>query len=429
MNFKAKELEHKDTTVSVEVTVDASEVDRAVAKTYKEISEKYNFQGFRKGHTPRPVIDNAYGKEAVLAGATNEVLQRVEPLVLSELDIVSVGEQDYSDVEPVKEHADYTFTFKIPVAPEAELSSYDPVAIDMPPEEVTESEIDNQIELLLMYQTRPVPVKEGSVSKKENYVEITFTDKADAPEQKRVFKLDNTNNPKGINKELLGKKVGDTVSVSLGEDDEAKVKASVAAIYNMDTPKLDDELAKNAFGFDSVKALKEGVAQEIQQKKAQDLPTLKHNRCVEALCERLKEKKVDETFENFTLRNLSQDFMNNLARQGQTVDSFLSMQGITANQLMDDLKAQAHEFSLQALALDAFANHKKVEVSENDIRDEFLKAGCPEDKLEEEIKHATEDGRMPEIKQSIKRHFAAQILVEQANVTIVDVTKEKESKK
>ena len=32
-----------------------------IAKTYKDIAKKYNFQGFRRGHAPRPVIDGIIG--------------------------------------------------------------------------------------------------------------------------------------------------------------------------------------------------------------------------------------------------------------------------------------------------------------------------------------------------------------------------------
>ena len=80
-----------DDKVAATVTVPAADVDKAIAKTYKDIAKKYNFQGFRRGHAPRPVIDGIIGRESVLAQATNDLLNAVEPMMLEELDVTPGG--------------------------------------------------------------------------------------------------------------------------------------------------------------------------------------------------------------------------------------------------------------------------------------------------------------------------------------------------
>ena len=153
MNITVKAGEPKDNKLIAEVAVVAKDVDAAIKKAYKDIANKYNFQGFRKGRTPRPVIDSAIGREAVLAQATNEILNEVEPLVVEELDVVPMGEPSFGE-EPklAEEGTDYVFEVTIPVRPEVELDSYDAPTIQMPPEEVTEAEVDQQVELLQSYQ-------------------------------------------------------------------------------------------------------------------------------------------------------------------------------------------------------------------------------------------------------------------------------------
>ena len=131
-----------DEKMGATLTIPAAEVDAAVKSAYKEIAKKYNFQGFRRGHAPRPVIDGIVGRESVLAQATNDLLNAAEPLMLEELDVTPVGRVSFgaedADPELVVEGTDYVVTAVIGVRPSCELESYDAPKINMPPEEATE---------------------------------------------------------------------------------------------------------------------------------------------------------------------------------------------------------------------------------------------------------------------------------------------------
>lgn len=52
------------------------------------------------------------------------------------------------NLDLAKDHEDFTYTVEFSLRPAAELSSFDAVEIEMPPAEVTESEINNQVEML-----------------------------------------------------------------------------------------------------------------------------------------------------------------------------------------------------------------------------------------------------------------------------------------
>ena len=146
--------EPKDNKVAAKLTIPAADVDAAVKKTYKDFAHKYNFQGFRRGHAPRPVIDGILGKESVLAQATNDLLNAAEPLMLEELNIVPVGRPDFAqDADLAQEGQDYTIDVTIGVRPEAELDSYDAPQINMPPEEVTDTEVEAQVKRYMTYHT------------------------------------------------------------------------------------------------------------------------------------------------------------------------------------------------------------------------------------------------------------------------------------
>ena len=74
MNITVTADKPKDQKLAVKVTIPAADVDAAVKQAYKDIANKYSFQGFRKGKAPRPVINSVVGYDAVLAQATNDLL-------------------------------------------------------------------------------------------------------------------------------------------------------------------------------------------------------------------------------------------------------------------------------------------------------------------------------------------------------------------
>ena len=165
-----------DDKMAATVTVPAADVDKAIAKTYKDIAKKYNFQGFRRGHAPRPVIDGIIGRESVLAQATNDLLNVVEPMMLEELDVTPVGRVSFgeegADPQLASQGSDYVITATIGVRPTCELESYDAPEINLPPEEATEAEIDWQINQLLTYQVTYEDVEEDRAAEPGDVVSV-----------------------------------------------------------------------------------------------------------------------------------------------------------------------------------------------------------------------------------------------------------------
>ena len=89
-------------------------------------------------------------------------------------------------------------------------------------------------------------------------------------------------------------------------------------------------------------------------------------------------------------------------------------------QFIGDLHKQANDVARESLALDALARELKIEVTEDDINAEFEKAGVKD--VEASKAEFIADGRMPAVRESIRRSKAVDHLVENAKVTEVDET-------
>ena len=421
MNITASDVQ--DAKLTATVTIPAADVDAAIKKAYKDAANKYRFPGFRAGRAPRPVIDNMLGKEATLAQATNDILAANEPAVLNELDIVPLKEGDYKELDLVKDHEDYTYTVTFSLRQSVELNSYEPVEIELPPAEVTEGEIDAQIEMLMGYHAtfeevdRPV--------QNDDYVTAAVKDIKGATRfagENRMFVVGSENFPTEVNEGLVGMKKDESKEISwtlMGEDaEEITIEVTINNVKERKLPELTDEFVKENFGFDTIAAMRDGVKEELEGDKTSKLPGLKENRAVAALSERLELEKVDEDYEQSVFSELGQTFLQNLSSRGMTLDVWLQASGLTSEAFIADLHRQANDVARESLALDALARHLEIEVSDEDVDKEFVDAGVED--VEASKAQFVADGRMPAVRDSIRRSKAVDWLVENAKVTEVD---------
>ena len=438
MNITVTADKPKDQKLAVKVTIPAADVDAAVKQAYKDIANKYSFQGFRKGKAPRPVINSVVGHDAVLAQATNDLLGTAEPQVFEELDLVPIGRGDYGkDDNLVEEGKDYTYEVTFNVRPDAQLDSYDAPAITMPPEEATDAEIDRQIKTLLSYQTTYEDTKEKRAAKEGDVVSVDVENIEGAAHmagEGRTISLDGTQIPEEFQKELIGMKPGEekeikwTHSHTHGDEvhsHDYDIKVKFVAHKKAVTPELTDDLAKKNFGFDTVAKLRDAVKEEIENDKKNSLPTLKEDRVVEEMGKRLQLDEVPAEYKNEIFNEIAQEFLNNLQRQGATLDMFLAARGIKTDDFIKDLQEQGDERARQSLALDAVARNQDIKATDDDVRAEFEKAGVKD--VEKTIEEWRSAGRLPAIRESIRRSKALDWLRDNAQVTVKDEIAEQDA--
>ncbi len=432
MNTTVTSEKTDDNKVVATIVVAAEDVNKAVAKTYKDIARRYNFQGFRRGKAPRPVVDGLIGKDAVLAQATEEILNEVQPKVLDELDLVAIEQPSFGDdPEIVEEGKDYQVVMTVTVMPELELENYDAPSINMPPKEVTDAEIDLQIDQLLSYQTTYEDEDTDRACEAGDVVSVDIIDKEGASHlagEGRTFAL-NTNG--GLNDDLVngivGMKPGETKeitwTVSHEHDGEKvehtfSVEVKLNAIKKAVTPELTEEFVKNSFGFDKIEELRDAIKEELAQDKELSLPRLKEDRVVEAMGEKLILDEVPEAYLNQVMNELAGEFLQQLQGRGMTLDGYLAASGTKMEQFMEDLRHQANDRARQSLMLDSLVKQLGITAGEEDILAEIEKAGVKDAKdLLEQLRG---EGRLPGIREAIRRSKAVDWLIENANVTEVD---------
>ena len=421
------------------VTIEAAEVDGRIKKTYKDFGKKYKFPGFRPGHVPRQIIDANLGKDSVRSAVTDELINESFPLAIDQADLVLISQPKFDEVEGlVEEGKDFTFSAEFEVKPSYELSDYSPVHVEVPFKTASEAEIDEQIEQLGNYYYDYKDAPANTKIKEGGSAELTISAKNESGEEipqltaeDRLYELGQGLFPAAFDAELVGLKKGDTKSFTLDVEanpcmltailkDKAKTidfDVEVKVVKKKVIPEFTDAWVKETLGMDDMAALRQNMASQIEAQKGDVIPRILENNALFELAKRL-EGDVPPAMAEDAERDLLQTFFTQLQRQGATLDAYLASQGITADKFKEDVKLQAADTVKQNLALDAWARHAGLTVTDEEVVDEFKTSGADDpDALYKEWK---KEGRLHIVREGILRGKALEAVLREADIEEVE---------
>jgi trigger factor len=434
LKTKVEVLESGATKLTV--TIEADDIDKRISKIYKDFGQKYKFPGFRPGHVPPAIVDNMFGKDAVRTQATDELLNEAFPLAVDAEDLNIVGQPTFNDVDGlVQPHTDYVFSAEMEVKPEIELTDYSPLHIEIPFKKATDKEIDDQVKQFASYYADLADSPANTKIKADSTVDLTINatnekgEKVDvlSSDEPRLYELGKGLFPAAFDEQLVGLKKGDTKSFELKLEDNPSVMTNVAkdkaetvtfditvgAVKKHVEPTVDDEWVKKTFGMDTVDALRDEVARGIEQQKGEVIPQIMENNALYALQERV-DAEIPEKMVEDAKNDLLQNFYQQLNRAGQTLDQYLANNSLSPDQFRDDVARQAEDTVKQNLALDAYARHAGLTVTDEDVSDEFKKSGAKDpEKLYEDWR---KEGRLHIVREGILRGKALEAVLADAEI-------------
>ncbi len=271
MNITKEQIDELNAVVKVAISKD--DYQDKVDTILKDYRKQANIPGFRKGQVPIGLIKKQYGK-AVLVDEVNKLLQDNLNKYLTEEKLDVLGnplpkQRDNFDWD--KE--DFDFEFELGLAPSFEVPLKTKKAITHYKITADKKMVSEQIERIQKQYGKLVQKKEVS---KNDEVTGTFKNEAEEIDNKTTLELDKISSKKAITG-LVGKKVGDTISMStkglLKEDyllastlgitaDKAKnlkidVDFVIEEINEREPAELNQELFDKLFGPGAITSEKE----------------------------------------------------------------------------------------------------------------------------------------------------------------------------
>ena len=167
MSLTVEKLEGNMAKLTIEAT--AEEFENALNRAYLKNKNQITLQGFRKGKAPRAMIERVYGEGVFYEDAANLLIPDAYAAALEteegkELDIVSRPE---IDLVQVKKGEPFIFTAEVALRPKATLGAYKDLGIEKKPAEVTEEDINAELDRVREQNSRMITVEDRPVQDKD----------------------------------------------------------------------------------------------------------------------------------------------------------------------------------------------------------------------------------------------------------------------
>lgn len=243
MNITVQEL----TSVDKEIKIEASREDLTpkFEKAYRKYRGQINMPGFRPGKTPLGIIKKRFGKEIELEEINSYIQEVFEKEIVPEHE--PIGETQMMDMS--WENDELKVVFKIGAKPEFELKNLEEITIDKMVHDVTDDEVEKEIERTLERKGNWEEVNGAITEECRVTVDAISLDEEGNPiegEKDEDQKLDlRQDAAKEFREKLTGKKAGDVVKMELPEDEETdRFEMHIKKVEMMKKAELNDELAK-----------------------------------------------------------------------------------------------------------------------------------------------------------------------------------------
>ena len=424
-------------TKRIAMKVPASAIDARLELALSAFMADANFPGFRKGKAPRSLVEKRVGG-ALVNEARNQIMSDAYTRAIEENKLRPISDPRPVEGEAMPEFArgkDFAFTVEIEVAPDFAIPDFSSFEVKKPTIEVNVEHIDGEIlrqsyrwgtptriegpfEHLDRMLGKAVVTVEG---REGNYFE---TDKAlcVVPAKEDEGKgallgllID------GLDAVLLGKKAGDTVTVSTkgaeGHEREELRGKAITITYTIGeaeriTPRTTKELAE-MFGVETEEIFREQVRDALEQRRDGEQRAAMREQVSEQLIEKVDFPLPSKLSEDQVTRTLEQQRMELLSR---------GMEPTAVENRLAELRGKSEKAAKDRLKLlfimSRLAEHFGVQVTEQELNGRVAMMAGQQNMRPEQMRQQIEKaGRMGEVISMIRDAKVSDRIIGQAKTS------------
>lgn len=400
MNVQVENLEKSMVKLTIEV--EREKFDEAIKNVYNKSKGKISVPGFRKGKAPLKMIEQYYGKGVFYEDAANDVIPDAfnEAVKENDLDVVS---RPQIGLEKLDEEGPFIFTATVAVKPEVKLGEYKGIEVEKKDTEVTEDELNAELDKVREKNARNVSVDDRPVQDKdevtidfEGFVDGEAFEGGKGEDYKLVIGSHSFIDT--FEEQLIGKNIDEETEVNVTFPEEyhepslagkpALFKVKIKGISYKELPELDDDLAQDLSDFDTLDEYKEDLKNKLKEGKEAAAKRAKEEEVINKIIENAEMEVADAHVAN-VVDQMKREFAQRIQSQGISLEQYMAFTGMTEAKMEEDMKPQALLRIQSRLVLEQIVKDENISASEEDVQKEIeLLAGMYQmeaDKLKDMI--------------------------------------------
>lgn len=379
MSLKSSTKTDVNTTELV-ISIDADAFEAAVEKEYQRQKKNIQIKGFRKGKVTRKLAEKEFGEGAFYEGAINSLLGPEIDAAVKETGIVLVDRPNV-EVTSIDKAQGVELKAVCVTKPEIEITDYKGIKAPKEVKEITDADIDNQIDVIRKKNARIVSVDDRAAQLNDEVIidfEGFFGDEAfeGGKGEDHPLKLGSGQFIPGFEDQIVGHDIGDEfdVTVTFPENyqmsdyagKEAVFKCKLKAISYEELPEINDDLIKDATEFDTVDEYRADIKSKLEEAAVQQADSAFENAVMNALIEKVDAPIPNCMFEQ-RIDALMRSFEQQLRQQGMDLKLYFQYTGMDADSFRDTYRDRAVNEVKLRLALEKIAEVENLEPTEEEI--------------------------------------------------------------
>jgi len=396
--------------VSLNIEAEARELEKALDEAYHRLVSKVSIPGFRKGKTPRAILEQHLGKSTLLEEALERLVPQLYKQAIESEKIEPIAQPQIE----VTQNEPLVFKAIVPLKPTVKLGDYHSIKLKPEPVEIGAGEIGAAIEQLREQQAvlLPVdrPVQLGDLVTIN--IEATIEGKPFLNHKDLLYQVDsNSTFPlpdfapklecvKKNEEKIFSLKVPADYSIKEFCGQECLFKTTISEIKEKQLPQLDDEFAQSC-NYANLTQLREGVTADLRAKAEQRSHLELRQKALDAV---VKQSSVDypPILEDREINSLLEDMARRFGYR--EVEDYLKRVSKTKKELREELRPIAKKRVINTLVLDKVAEEEKVEITSPEV----------DNKVEEILGDAKDKEKMrrflalPQVRESIGESLRSQ---------------------
>jgi trigger factor len=371
--------------VRLTVQVPSHDVHHAVEHAASDLAKSAKIPGFRKGKVPRRVLVQRVGRERLMAEAVDSHIGGWFWNAAARTRVRPVEQPEYDFELPASEDEDWQFTATVTVQAKPQLADWKTLEVGAYEPQVPDELVDRELDALRSSVAELAPV-DGRPAGPDDTVIVDLVSPQGGTRHDYVVELGRGAVVEEIEQGIVGMSAGETRDIEFDLADETKqnVTVTLKEIKEKVLPPLDDELARAASEFDTFAELRADIESHLREQIEEEVDAQFRSDVADALVEA---SQVDASGPLVEAR--TRELLRSLARQvearGVRLETYLSMTGQSADDLLARLREEATRSVARELVLDAAADELGIDVSDDELeawlRERFEDADTAMDEL------------------------------------------------
>lgn len=365
-------------TVKLTIVPDESQVKDGFERAVKQISKQIKVPGFRPGHAPKAMVEGLINPDNLLEQAGENIVKSTFKKALEEQELQPYQNPSVDLTKIERESLTCEYVMKVPLKPVVELGEYKGLEIERPSADVTDEEVESQLEELRKRKgTREAitgrGVQEGDVA----VVNIKID--GEEGDGRNFMTIAGQTFPQ-LDQALMGMQVEEMKSLDLTFPENFQEKdwagkpfhcqVTLRSLSNLKLPELDEDFAQG-FRAENVEDLRTRLKESMQVAKANMVQEYVNEQLLENLMNASTVHVPDNMWEGVASQRL-REYAEEQGKKGKSLQQYAEENGMTIEQFVDALKHDAEMHVKRAVVVREIAEKEEIKLTNMDLNEELF---------------------------------------------------------